>query len=54
MSKAIWGALFLIGLIGPAAAAIAPAPVPSPDMGEGVVGMLLAIGAVYLIKRRRR
>ncbi len=52
MSKIIAGALFFIAMIGPAAAQIAP--VPAPEMGEGALGMLLAAGAVYLIKRRSR
>ncbi len=55
MKSKLWSALFLIGMMGPAAAAIAPpAPVPTPDIGAGVLGILLAAGAVHLIKRRRR
>ncbi len=52
MSKIIAGALFFIAMIGPAAASLVG--VPAPEMGEGAVGMLLAAGAVYLIKRRGR
>ncbi len=48
MSKIISGVLFLVAMVGPAAASITP--VPAPEMGEGAVGMLLAAGAVYLIK----
>jgi hypothetical protein len=54
MASKFWGALLLIGMMGPAAAAITPTPVPTPDIGEGVLGMLLAAGAVYVMKRRRR
>jgi hypothetical protein len=53
MSKTISVALLLISVIGPAAAG-APQAVPTPDIGGGVLGMLLAAGAVYLIKRRGR
>ncbi len=52
MTKIFGGLLFLIGMIGPAAAIIVP--VPAPEMGEGAIGMLLAACAVYLIKRRAR
>ncbi len=54
MSK-LWSALFLIGMMGPAAAVAPPAPVPTPDMGAGVLGILVAAGAVHImIKRRTR
>ncbi len=52
MSKIFWGALLLIMITGPAAANAVG--VPAPEMGDGVIGMLLAAGAVYLIKRRCR
>ncbi len=56
MTKIFWSVLLLIGMIGSAAAqcedCINVAGVPAPDVGGGVVGMLLATGAVYLIKRR--
>ncbi len=50
MTKIIWGVLFLIGMLTTAAAS-APVSVPAPEMGEGAIGMLLAAGAVFLIKR---
>ena len=57
MTKILWGVLFLIGTMGfaagPAVASLPPA-VPAPDIGSGVLGMLLAAGAVHLIKRRAR
>ena len=43
---------FLISLAGPAAAVVLGAAVPGPEMSAGVVGMTLAAGVVYLIKRR--
>ena len=59
MTKILWGVLFLIGTMGfaagPAMAGLnGVAPVPAPEMGEGLLGMLLAAGAVHLIKRRAR
>ncbi len=53
MRKIIAGVLLLISMVGPAAALIL-APAPAPDLGVGVGGVLLAAGAVYLIKRCRR
>jgi hypothetical protein len=53
MSKIISGALLLISMIGPATAGL-PAAVPTPDIGGGAIGTLLAAGAAYLIKRRGR
>ncbi len=53
MSKLFWGALLFIGSMGPAAAGALPS-VPAPDIGGGIIGMLLAAGAVYMIKRRGR
>jgi len=43
---------FLISLAGSAWAQ--PAPGPGPEMSAGIVGMTLAAGVVYLIKRRKR
>ncbi len=53
MRKISSGLLLLISMIGPAAAGV-PAPVPAPDIGGGVIGMLLAAGAAYLMKPRGR
>ena len=44
--------LFLISIAGSAWAGAAPAP--GPEMSAGVIGMTLAAGVVYLIKRRKR
>ncbi len=54
MSKFFWSALLLIGLMGPAAAGPPPVTVPAPDIGGGLIGMLLAASAIYLSKRRGR
>jgi hypothetical protein len=43
---------FLICLGGSAWAQLAP--VPGPEMSAGIVGMTLAAGVVYFIKRRQR
>jgi hypothetical protein len=49
----IFGSLFfLIGLVGFAWAGTQGAP--GPEMSAGIVGMTLAAGVVYLIKRRKR
>lgn len=49
---------FLISLAGPALAAVAPVAStrvgPGPEMSAGVLGMVLAAGMLYLIKRRNR
>jgi hypothetical protein len=50
--KIFAGLFFLVSLGGSAWAAAAAAP--GPEMSAGVVGMTLAAGVVYLIKRRRR
>ncbi len=52
MAKILWSALLIIGAMGSAAAGADVPAVPAPDIGGGVMGMLLAAGAVYLIKRR--
>jgi hypothetical protein len=47
--------VFLISLVGLAWAGYGtPAVAPGPEMSAGVVGMTLAAGVVYLIKRRKR
>jgi hypothetical protein len=43
---------FLISLAGSAWAT--PVGAPAPEMSAGIVGMTLAAGVVYLIKRRKR
>jgi hypothetical protein len=48
--KTFAGVFFLISLGGSAWAAASAAP--GPEMSAGVVGMTLAAGMVYLIKRR--
>ena len=42
---------FLISLAGSASAQVAA---PGPEMSAGIVGMTLAAGVIYLIKRRKR
>jgi hypothetical protein len=44
---------FLISLAGSAWAGV-PVVAPGPEMSAGIVGMTLAAGVVYLIKRRKR
>ena len=39
---------------GPAMAAVAPVPGPSPDFDTGLVGFVMLAGAAYLARRRRR
>jgi hypothetical protein len=48
--------VFLISLVGSAWAGLpnTTAPVPGPEMSAGIVGMTLAAGVVYLIKRCKR
>jgi hypothetical protein len=50
--KIFAGVFFLFSLGGSAWAAASVAP--GPEMSAGVVGMTLAAGVVYLIKRRKR
>jgi hypothetical protein len=45
--------LFLIGLVGSASAG-PTALAPGPEMSAGIMGMTLAAGVVYLIKRRNK
>jgi hypothetical protein len=52
MMKILGGLFFLIILAGSAWAGTLA--VPGPEMSAGVIGMTLAAGVVYLIKRRRR
>ena len=37
-----------------AGSAWAGQPAPGPEMSTGLIGMTLAAGAIYLIKRRKR
>jgi hypothetical protein len=50
--KIFTGLIFLVSLAGSAWAAAAVAP--GPEMSAGIIGMTLAAGVVYLIKRRER
>jgi hypothetical protein len=52
MMKILGSFFFLISLVGSAWAA--PVGAPGPEMSAGVIGMTLAAGVVYLIKRRKR
>jgi hypothetical protein len=52
MMKILGSLFFLISIAGSAWAGTAPAP--GPEMSAGVIGMTLAAGVVYLIKRRKR
>jgi hypothetical protein len=45
------GLFFLISLAGSAWAGL-QAQAPGPEMSAGVIGMTLAAGVVYLLKRR--
>jgi hypothetical protein len=47
------GLFFLISLAGSAWAGN-PGVAPGPEMSAGIVGMTLAAGVVYLLKRRKR
>jgi hypothetical protein len=51
--KIFTGLFFLVTLAG-SAWALAPPAAPGPEMSAGVLGMTLAAGVVYLIKRRNR
>ena len=46
------GLFFLVCLAGSAWAQVAPSA-PGPEMSAGLIGMTLAAGVVYLIKRRK-
>jgi hypothetical protein len=55
--KILSSLFFLISLVGSAWAGAGPPlpPVaPGPEMSAGIIGMTLAAGVVYLIKRRQR
>jgi len=52
MMKILGSLFFLISITGSAWAGAATAP--GPEMSAGVIGMTLAAGVVYLIKRRKR
>jgi hypothetical protein len=52
--RTITGIFFLISLAGSASAGVNGLPAPGPVMGAGIVGMTLAGGVLYLIKRRSR
>ena len=60
MMKILGSLFFLISLVGSAWAGTAPGGgvvlgvAPGPEMSAGIVGMTLAAGVVYLIKRRQR
>jgi hypothetical protein len=56
--KILSSLFFLISLVGSAWAGVAGqiqiSGAPGPEMSAGIVGMTLAAGVVYLIKRRKR
>ena len=52
--KILSSLFLLISLVGSAWAGVGPPPAPGPEMSAGVIGMTLAAGVVYLIKRRKR
>ena len=45
--------LLTVSVVGHALAQWAPVAVPAPEIGGGMVGIMLATGVVYLINRRR-
>jgi hypothetical protein len=45
---------FLLSLAGSAWAGFTPGVAPGPEMSAGIIGMTLAAGVVYLLKRRKR
>jgi len=49
----IFTSLFFLICLGGSAWA-GPLAAPGPEMSAGVIGMTLAAGVVYLIKRRKR
>jgi LPXTG-motif cell wall-anchored protein len=51
--KILSSVVFSISLVGSAWAGT-PAAAPGPEMSTGLIGMALAAGAIYLIKRRKR
>jgi hypothetical protein len=53
--RIITSSLFLVSLAGSAwATGPAPPGAPGPEISAGILGMTLAAGVVYLIKRRKR
>jgi hypothetical protein len=57
--KAVTSLFFLVSIAGLAWAGTpctqcGPPGAPGPEMSAGIVGMTLAAGVVYLIKRRKR
>jgi hypothetical protein len=54
--KVLSSVFFLISLVESAWAGVGPGfnPAAGPEMSAGIVGMTLAAGMVYLIKRRKR
>jgi Co/Zn/Cd efflux system component len=51
--KILSSLFFLISFVGSASAG-STALAPGPEMSAGVIGMTLAAGVIYLIKRRKR
>ena len=45
--------LLTVSVVGHALAQWGPVAVPAPEIGGGMVGIMLATGVVYLINRRR-
>jgi hypothetical protein len=52
--KILGSLFFLISLVGSAWAGTPIPAAPGPEMSAGLVGMTLAAGVVYIIKRRKR
>jgi hypothetical protein len=52
--RIITSILFLVSLAGSACAGVVPAGAPGPVIGAGFIGMTMAGGVLYLIKRRKR
>jgi hypothetical protein len=50
----IFSSLVFVICLGGSAWAISLVGAPGPEMSAGVIGMTLAAGVVYLIKRRER
>ena len=53
MKLFITSVFFLVSFAGSASAA-GQVTAPGPEMTAGLIGMTLAAGAIYLIKRRKR
>jgi LPXTG-motif cell wall-anchored protein len=49
--KVFGSILFLLGLAGTASASVVA---PGPELDTGILGMAMAAGAIYLLKRRKR